>query len=377
MWLYLRFDSFCLPWGGLGLVISRISQQLLCYPSKPTREDSKRNVESKESKLYIRPDKYVILYEHRSGNRWYKAKGDRPPEIMINGEKIEVLSRREPYNYLGKPFTLAGEHTNQVPDMLSRYKEILENIASCSLPLALKIEAIGMMGISKIEHHFSNTYMTERQLQNFDKGLVSCLRRIFNLNINTTIRTFFIMKQQGGIGVRKPSIIYRATRINFLAKMINHSGKNFRYIARNALHLDFNKRGIPRTEVESNFLGYAIIENGLLDTHIKGGCGVQSDWPQLFTLVEKMNAELKWERCSEDLNDAGRAQLILRSATGSKIVTHKSIRKELIKEQLNKELCDIKELPMQGRLIDSEKADYLSPQNNFRNHKITDELMQF
>ena len=328
-----------LPFGGYADDIALVSLH-----EKIVKEMLEVLVEkSKESKLCIRPDKCAILYERRSGNRWYKAKGDRPPEIMINGEKIKVLSRHEPYNYLGKPFTVAGEHTNQVPDMLSKYKEILENIASCSLPLALKIEAIGMMGMSKIEHHFSNTYMTEQQLQDFDKALVSCLRKIFNLNNNTTIRTFFIMKQQGGLGVRKPSIIYRATRINFLVKMINHSDENFRYIARTSHHLDFNKRGIPRTEGDSNFLGYSINENGLLDTHIQGGFGVQSDWRQLFTLVEKMNAELKWERCSEDLNDAGRAQLILRSATGSKIVTHKSIRKELIKEQLNKELCDIKE----------------------------------
>ena len=219
--------------------------------------------------------------------------------------------------------------------------------------------------------------MTEQQLQDFDKALLSCLRKIFNLNNNTTKRTFFMMKKQGGLGVRKPSIMYRATCLNFLVKMINHSDENFRYIARNSLHLDFNKRGIPRTEGESNFLRYAINENGLLDTHIKGGFGVQSDWPQLVTLVEKINAELKWERCSEDLNDAGHAQIILRSATGSKIVTHKSIRKELIKELLNKELCNIKELPMQGHLIDNEKADYLSSQNIFHNHKITDELMQF
>ena len=102
--------------------------------------------------------------------------------------------------------------------------------------------------------------------------------------------------------MRTPSVIYRATRISFLAKMINHSDKNVRYTARSLLYLDFNKRGIPRTERESNFLRCAINENGLPDTHIKRDFGVQSDWSQLFTLVNKVNAELKWDRCSEDLH---------------------------------------------------------------------------
>ena len=46
---------------------------------------------TQDSKLCIRPDKCAILYERRSGNWWYKAKGDKPPEIKIHGEKIEVL----------------------------------------------------------------------------------------------------------------------------------------------------------------------------------------------------------------------------------------------------------------------------------------------
>ena len=45
------------------------------------------------SGLKIRPDKCSIFYERRSGNRWYKAKSDKPPEIKIDGEVIEVLKR--------------------------------------------------------------------------------------------------------------------------------------------------------------------------------------------------------------------------------------------------------------------------------------------
>ena len=136
---------------------------------------------TRDSKLCIRPDKCAILYECRSGNRWYKTKGDKPPDIKINGEAIKVDSRHEPFTYLGKPLTVAGEDENQVLNMLRDYSEILENITACSLPLALKIEALGTVGLSKIERHFSNIFITEEQLQDFDKVLISCLRKIFIL----------------------------------------------------------------------------------------------------------------------------------------------------------------------------------------------------
>ena len=35
-------------------------------------------------------DKCAILYERRSGNRWYKTKRDKPPDIKIHGEKMKV-----------------------------------------------------------------------------------------------------------------------------------------------------------------------------------------------------------------------------------------------------------------------------------------------
>ena len=79
--------------------------------------------------------------------------------------------------------------------------------------------------------------------------------------------------------MRKPAVIYRATRIRSLVTMIDYSDENFRHIVRNPLYLDFNKRGIPRTEGENNILGYALNENVLLNTHITGGLFVQLDWP--------------------------------------------------------------------------------------------------
>ena len=97
----------------------------------------------------------------------------------------------------------------------------------------------------------------------------------------------FIKKQHGGLGIRKPSTIYKATRINLLIKMLNHPDNSFKFIARHSLALDFMKRGIPRSQADNNFLGYSVKENGMLETHIKGGFGVQPDWPQLSIWFNK------------------------------------------------------------------------------------------
>ena len=100
-------------------------------------------------------------------------------------------------------------------------------------------------------------------------------------------------KQHGGLGIRKPSTVYGATRISFLVNMLNHDNDNIRYVARNPLSLDFSKRGAKRSIEENNFLGLNITASGSLETHVKGGFGVQSDWPQLCHLVSKVGVRLQ------------------------------------------------------------------------------------
>ena len=166
-------------------------------------------------------------------------------------------------------------------------------------------------------------------------------RKIFRLSNNTTTRTMFVKIQYRGLGIRKPSIIYRATRINHLIKMLNHPNDNFRFIACNSFILDFKKRGTPRSETDENYLGYAVKDNRTLETHIKGGFDVQSDWPHRFNLVKTINTNLKWEKNTKDLHHAGKAQLMM-------ILKHN----ETSIPQNNR-------IRMQGRLIDKRYADYL------------------
>ena len=122
--------------------------------------------------------------------------------------------------------------------------------------------------MATIEHHFVNVQFTEENLEVLDKALKNFLRKLLDLNTNRTIKTMFLKKDKGGLAARKQLLIYTAARRSFLVNMLNHSNENIRFVARNSLELNLKKGGVVRSRTEKDFLGYAVKENGLLDTNI-------------------------------------------------------------------------------------------------------------
>ena len=49
--------------------------------------------QTKPSGLEIRPDKCAAFFERRSGNRWYRAKLEQEPKLVISNERIRVYKR--------------------------------------------------------------------------------------------------------------------------------------------------------------------------------------------------------------------------------------------------------------------------------------------
>ena len=221
----------------------------------------------------------------------------------------------------------------------------------------------------------------DETINEFDRALPSFLRRVFDLNHSTTVRSMFVKKHFGGIGIRKPSIAYRTTRICHLFKMLNHPNENFRLIARNSLEIDFNKRGIKRSTENGNFLGYECKSNGDLATNIKGGFGLISDWSHLHHICAKLGLKLSWEHPEKrSLMDCGNAcaSFVCKRSNDTKVfITSKKLKAEIIDKQIYEELDNAKELPVQGRLLDNNNADYLLSQNIFRTYKLSDNLVQF
>ena len=161
--------------------------------------------------------------------------------------------------------------------------------------------------------------------------------------------------------------------------MLDHPELNIRFVARNNLSIDMRKHGVVKvcSSETSNFLGYKCKENGFIETNVKGGFGVTSDWPHLNQLARKMDITLGFEQCpSENLLDAGKVNVVL---SGGDVFNGsiKALRRRLIFQQLDQELVEFKELKMQGTLIDLRNVDYLKSQYIFRNVKMADVLLVF
>ena len=302
----------------------------------------------------------------------YKAKSNSLPEIEFNNVKVPVLKRKETFVYLGKPLTVAGETEEVLIEMLNDYGDLLNLISESVAPNAIKIEALETIALSKISHRFSNMHITETGLYKLDQLLVLAIRKIFNLTHSTTTKTCFQPKVRGGLGIRKPSIVYRTTRIAHLIKMLNHNEDNIRFLARNSLVLDMYKRGVSRANNDFNFLGFKCKEDNQLDTHITGGFGLISDWPHLHYLATKAGLQVIWEKNTEDLIDSGSVRVFVKENGRELFMV--TLRKEIQYTLLNRELKWLLELKMQGRLIDLKTCDYLLFQDIFKNAIWSDDL---
>ena len=85
--------------------------------------------------------------------------------------------------------------------MLNDYRDLLSLILESVAPIAIKIEALETIALSKISHRFSNMHMTGTKLYELDQLLVSAIRKIFNLMHSTTTKTCFPPKVRGGLGI--------------------------------------------------------------------------------------------------------------------------------------------------------------------------------
>ena len=65
-----------------------------------------RKVAMEIAGLEMRSSKCAVMYARRSGNNWYKGKGDKMPIVSIQGNAIEVYPSNKPYKYLGKSLSL-------------------------------------------------------------------------------------------------------------------------------------------------------------------------------------------------------------------------------------------------------------------------------
>ena len=64
------------------------------------------------------------------------------------------MKRNESYRYLGKLITINGDDPKQVNEIISTYKDQVEKIFQCKLPLFFKVCTLNNMALAKVPFFF-------------------------------------------------------------------------------------------------------------------------------------------------------------------------------------------------------------------------------
>ncbi|KAF3851817.1 hypothetical protein F7725_005172 [Dissostichus mawsoni] len=138
------------------------------------------------SGLEVKQAKCAVLHERRSGgNRWYKAKNDKPPSFLVMGQPIKVYSRNETYPYLGHRFNIAGEWGEQVEELTTEFLHRLHLIDLSPLPVLMKFQAVREVALAKIQHLFANVHIPLKALREMTNKTVQLVRKWVGLNTHS------------------------------------------------------------------------------------------------------------------------------------------------------------------------------------------------
>ena len=113
--------------------------------------------------------------------------------------------------------------------------------------------------MSELMFYFSNITFSEKRLQDMESLIVNVVRQWLRLNKSSTRAFMFTPKILGGLGILKPSTMYKTKKISFIISVLNSDDQNVRTLARKSLELHMSKRKVPLVEEEEdNVLGYEV-----------------------------------------------------------------------------------------------------------------------
>ena len=97
-------------------------------------------------------------------------------------DKLSILDERyiSPIPVAG--LTVAGEFEEHSKEIIEEYSNLLHLIFISVAPVSIKIEALEVIALSKIVHHFANTRFNEDQLNELDTLLTKTICSILCLN---------------------------------------------------------------------------------------------------------------------------------------------------------------------------------------------------
>ena len=75
--------------------------------------------------------------------------------------------------------SIVGEDAKQITDIVETYKDLVTKIKASDLPLALKGSAMNNLALAKILHHFYNSRLSVKQLDQLDNIITDAVRELF------------------------------------------------------------------------------------------------------------------------------------------------------------------------------------------------------
>lgn len=339
------------------------------------------------SGLEVKNTKCAVFYERRSGgNRWYQAKKDKPPSFSIMGNEIKVYARHETYCYLGHRFNIAGEWEEQIHELSSEYCTRLDMVDSSPLPVAMKLQAIREIALSKIQHLFANIHIPKCILNELNNKTVSLARRWIGLNTHSTRDVLFHRSREGGLGVPHIEWVYTAARISNLLRMLNNDDAAVRELARASLLLHLGKRKVPLCILDdASFLGFRRKPSGKLDTNTPG-FGVRSDWLDLNDLCNRANIQLRWRNTAGQSVEANEnictdptitAEATITTDDNIQLLDTQNIRRTIIDHFHLRMIQHWTGLRLQGQLACLPCADQNLSHTVLKNTALQDDIYRF
>ena len=122
--------------------------------------------------------------------------------LLCKTKNIKVLKRNESYEYLRKLITINGDDPKQVSEINSTYKDQVEKICQCKLPLSFQVYALNNMVLAKVIDFFSNTRFQDKLLVETDTFITNKVTELFSLYKSTTRDVIYLSRSHGGIGVK-------------------------------------------------------------------------------------------------------------------------------------------------------------------------------
>ena len=172
------------------------------------------------------------------------------------------------------------------------FKGNLKYISDSPSLVGAKIEAINTILMAKLMFYFSNITFSEKRLQDMGSLIVNAVYQWLRLNKSSTGAFMFTPKKHRGLGILKPSTMYKAKKIAFIISVLNSDDQNIRIIARKSLELHISKRKVPLVEEEEdNFSGYEVNDDYKVKPCAKS-CWGKSQCIELNLLCARENIQL-------------------------------------------------------------------------------------